>query len=401
MPKMKTKDITEKYHITRQSINNWERFDGLKTKRTGTNRLIWDNESISWLDKFIKQKVNGSIPRKKPESFNIQNRRYLGSKLRLLDFIKNVTEKNTKNVKTIADIFGGTGVVANMFFQNGENVIVNDILDSNLVSYETFFGSEDIDEPKVQAYIQKMNHLPLRSNYVSDNYGDKYFSADNAKKIGEAREYIEGLTNINGRERAVLLTSLIYAMDKSANTVGHYDAYRKKMDTLAPIVFKLPDFNTNTHSTARIYHEDANRLVKNIEADMVYIDPPYNSRQYGDIYHVLENIIDWQKPKLYGKAMKPQDRSKTKSKYSTSKAPEAFDELISNINARYIMVSHNNTAHKGAGRSNAKISNDEIIKSLSKRGNVKVFSEKFQVFTTGKTTIKDHKELLYLVEVDK
>lgn len=398
---MRTKDITEKYHITRQSINNWERFDGLKTKRTGTNRLIWDNESISWLDKFIKQKVSGSVPSRKSESFNIQNRRYLGSKLRLLDFIKNVTEQNTKNVKTIADVFGGTGVVANMFFQNGENVIVNDILDSNLVSYETFFGSEDIDEPKIQTYIQKMNRLPLRSNYVSDNYGDKYFSADNAKKIGEAREYIERLTNINGRERAVLLTSLIYAMDKSANTVGHYDAYRKKMDTLVPIVFKLPDFNTNTHSTARIYHEDANRLVKNIEADMVYIDPPYNSRQYGDIYHVLENIIDWQKPKLYGKAMKPQDRSKTKSKYSTSKAPEAFDELISNINARYIMVSHNNTAHKGAGRSNAKISNDEIIKSLSKRGNVKVFSEKFQVFTTGKTNIKDHKELLYLVEVDK
>lgn len=245
---MKTKDITEKYHITRQSINNWERFDGLKTKRTGTNRLIWDNESISWLDKFIKQKVNGSIPREKTESFNIQNRRYLGSKLRLLDFIKNVTEKNTKNVKTIADIFGGTGVVANMFFQNGENVIVNDILDSNLVSYETFFGSEDIDEPKIQAYIHKMNRLPLRSNYVSDNYGDKYFSADNAKKIGEAREYIERLTNINGRERAVLLTSLIYAMDKSANTVGHYDAYRKKMDTLVPIVFKLPDFNTNTET---------------------------------------------------------------------------------------------------------------------------------------------------------
>lgn len=398
---MKTKDITEKYHITRQSINNWERFDGLKTKRTGTNRLIWDNESISWLDKFIKQKVNGSIPRKKTESFNIQNRRYLGSKLRLLDFIKNVTEKNTKNVKTIADIFGGTGVVANMFFQNGKNVIVNDILDSNLVSYETFFGSEDIDEPKIRTYIHKMNSLPLRSNYVSDNYGDKYFSADNAKKIGEAREYIEQLTNINGRERAVLLTSLIYAMDKSANTVGHYDAYRKKMDTLVPIVFKLPDFNTNKNSIARIYHEDANRLVKHIEADMVYIDPPYNSRQYGDIYHVLENIIDWQKPKLYGKAMKPQDRSKTKSKYSTSKAPEAFDELVSNINTRYIMVSHNNTAHKGAGRSNAKISNDEIIKSLSKRGNVKVFSEKFQVFTTGKTNIKDHKELLYLVEVDK
>ena len=88
--------------------------------------------------------------------------------------------------------------------------------------------------------------------------------------------------------------------------------------------------------------------------------------------------------------------SKTKSKYSTSRAPEAFDELISNINARYILVSYNNTAHKGAGRSNAKISNDEIIKSLSKRGNVKVFSEKFQVFILGKRLLKTIKNYFIL-----
>lgn len=54
---MRTEEVTQKYHITRQSINNWERFDGLKTKRTGTNRLIWDDESIGWLEQFMRNKV--------------------------------------------------------------------------------------------------------------------------------------------------------------------------------------------------------------------------------------------------------------------------------------------------------------------------------------------------------
>jgi len=317
----------------------------------------------------------------------------------LLDFIKEVVTKHTDHVESIADIFAGTGVVANAFFQQGKKIIVNDLLDSNFVCYEAFFGSDPVDKDRVNFHLGKMNHLPFVENYVSQNYGNRYFSNENAQIIGEARKYIESLTDVSKRERAILLTSLIYAMDKSANTVGHYDAYRQKMDTLTPIVFKMPLYNTDDSKNAALYNEDSNKLVSHIKADLVYIDPPYNSRQYGDIYHVLENVVDWKMPKLYGVAMKPKDRSKTKSKYSTAEAPATFDELIRNISARYILVSYNNMAKKGSGRSNAKISNDEIIRSLSKRGRVTIYSEDFQVYTTGKTNIDGHKELLYLVEV--
>ncbi|NRG35191.1 Dam family site-specific DNA-(adenine-N6)-methyltransferase, partial [Niallia circulans] len=194
-----------------------------------------------------------------------------------------------------------------------------------------------------------------------------------------------------------LLTSLLYAMDKVANTVGHYDAYRKKMDSIQPIYLRVPSHRENIDN--EIYNEDANNLVRKIKADLVYIDTPYNSRQYGDAYHLLENIIEWNKPALEGIAMKMVNREHIKSKYSTQKAPQAFADLIENIDAKYILVSYNNMAQKGNGRSNAKISNEEILEILSKKGTVEVFDRPFKVFTAGKTKIEDHRELLYLCTV--
>lgn len=334
------------------------------------------------------------------ERFKLKNRRYLGAKTRLLPFIKEITEKYTKKVDTIADIFAGTGVVGEQFLDCGKKVIFNDILKSNTVIFNAFFDNMKVNDEKICKYIDIMNNrLPLTSNYVSENYGDKYFSMENAKKIGQAREYVNQLDDINDREKNILITSILFAADKVANTVGHYDAYRKKLDNAGKIYFKIPNYLTSNCENIKIYSEDANELVKKIKADLIYIDTPYNSRQYGDIYHVLENIATWTKPKLYGVARKPKDRSSTKSLYSTSRAPEAFEDLIKNITARYVLVSYNNMAKKGDGRSNAKISNEEIIDILSQRGKVKVFSSNFQVFTTGKTNIKNHKELLYLLEV--
>lgn len=80
------------------------------------------------------------------------------------------------------------------------------------------------------------NSEPQEENYVSKNFGGTYFSEYNAMKIGYIREQIEMLSEeINYREKAILITSLLYAMDKVANTVGHYDAYRRKLDSLREI----------------------------------------------------------------------------------------------------------------------------------------------------------------------
>lgn len=395
-----TREVIEKFGLSRQTLHNWINEGILPApKKDFRNWYIWSKEDTVNIQKIINQKIknNNELKTLDDSLLKIENRRYLGSKQKMLEFIENVVNENTTGIETVADIFGGTGVVSDLFRKQGKKIIINDILHSNYVSFNTWFGTQKIDYNKVINLIRELNKLQVKNdNYVSKNFGNKYFSYENAKKIGAIREKIETF-DVNEREKAFLLTSLLYAMDKVANTVGHYDAFRKKMDTLSPIHLKVPENHLNQDN--EIYNLDANILVKNIKADLVYIDTPYNSRQYGDAYHLLENIIDWTKPELTGIALKMVDRSHIKSKYSTSKAPDAFNNLIDNINAKYILVSYNNMAKKGNGRSNAKISNDEIVSILSKKGRVQVFETPFKVFTTGKTNIDDHKELLYLCEV--
>lgn len=401
---IKTKEIETKYDITRQTLHNWIA-EGVISAPSKDWRgwFEWSEENEQEIKKVLTNKIdqnnieqlNLQIP---PKKLTINNRRYLGSKQRLIPFITKIVNENTKNVEIVADIFGGTGVVANMFREQGRKIIVNDILYSNYISYLTWFGSEKVDYSKIEYLIEELNSLKSKNeNYVSENFGNKYFSIENAKKIGDIREEIKKYSNLNTRERAFLLTSLLYAMDKIANTVGHYDAYRKKMDSLTPILLKVPELNNNQNN--EIYKMDANQLVKEIKADLVYIDTPYNSRQYGDAYHLLENIMEWNKPEVTGVAKKMVNRQHIKSDYNTIKAPQAFSDLIENINSKYILVSYNNMAEKGSGRSNAKISNEEIINTLEEKGKVTVFETDFNAFTTGKTKINDHKELLYLCEV--
>ncbi|WP_247909122.1 Dam family site-specific DNA-(adenine-N6)-methyltransferase [Streptococcus sanguinis] len=394
-----TKMVEKNFNITRQTLHNWIN-EGLlpAPKKDFRNWYIWSDEDISNIQNIIEIKTAENNNTHIDNSFlKIENRRYLGSKLKMLDFINEVVENNISNIKTVADIFGGTGVVADLFRKKGKKIIINDILHSNVINYYTWFGNENIDYNKVISIITELNNLtPTSDNYVSMNFGGKYFSYENAKKIGAIREQIDSY-DVNEREKSFLLTSLLYAMDKVANTVGHYDAYRKKMDTLNPIHLKVPEYIINKDN--EIYCEDANQLVKRIKADLVYIDTPYNSRQYGDTYHLLENIVDWKKSELTGVALKMVDRTHIKSKYSTSKASEAFEDLINNIQAKYILVSYNNMAKKGSGRSNAKISNEEIISILEKKGTVKIFETPFKVFTTGKTNIENHKEILYLCDI--
>ncbi|WP_257609324.1 DNA adenine methylase, partial [Oenococcus oeni] len=400
--KMTTKEIQKKYNVSRQSLYSWTRTGELLIEKDWRGYWIWNKKGEENLKRVIEKHM---IKRKERSMnkpmFSIHNRRYLGSKEKLLPFINEIVSKHTRKIMTVADIFSGTGVVANMFAQKGMRVIVNDILDSNEPIYDTFFGSGDFSKEKIDLIIEKFNNFNgIEANYLTEAYGNRYFSFSNASKIGSARQWLfDNRTNLSRREYSILLTSIIYASDKVANTVGHYDAYRKVLDNIKPIEFKYPNLRLRTN--AKIFHEDANNLVQHIEADLVYIDTPYNSRQYVDNYHVLENISDWQKPVLYGKARKSRNLQDRKSQYNFVSAPVAFDDLIRNIRAKYILVSYNNMAQKGDGRSNAKISEREIIESLSKRGDVRKFSSSFNPFTVGKTNIKDHKELLYLVKVSK
>jgi adenine-specific DNA-methyltransferase len=235
-------------------------------------------------------------------------------------------------------------------------------------------------------------------NYVSKNFGGTYFTLENAKKIGAIREEIESL-QITEEEKAILLTSLLYAMDKVANTVGHYEAYRKILDTTQEIRLMVPDINVQNNQNNKIYNKDANDLIKEIECDVLYIDPPYNSRQYGDAYHLLENIISWKKPKVLGIAKKMEEREHLKSKYCLKSAPEAFRELILNAKTKHILLSYNNTADSKNSRSNARISDKSILETLRLRGRVDIFERDYRGFTAGKSDASGNSERVFYCRV--
>ena len=327
----------------------------------------------------------------------INNRRYLGNKYKLLPFITGVVNDECPDITSIADIFAGTGAVSSAF--TDKVIITNDLMYSNYICNYAWFGAEEYDPQIIIDCVVRYNALTdLEDNYMTDNFADTYFSRDDCAKIGYIREDIEVLYkkgDINTRERAILITSLLYAMDKIANTCGHYDAYRKGVEFDKSLELYVPMANRQNNPNNQCFNMDSNELVKNIEADLVYIDPPYNSRQYCDAYHLLENVARWEKPEVFGVARK-MDRSTMKSKYCTQSATEAFEQLIGDIKAKYILLSYNNMAEKGNERSNAKISDQDIVRILEKKGEVKVFSESYKAFTTGKSDIDDNQERLFL-----
>ena len=336
------------------------------------------------------------------KTFTPANRRYLGCKSRLITFIHKIVEENCPDITSVADIFAGTGVVADSFADT-HKVIVNDILESNLCAYHTFFSDEPYDAAKVEALIASYNEAaPLEDNYYSLNFADTYLSAANMRKVGYIRRDIDARFASGGltyREKCALITSLLYAIDRIANTVGHYDAYRRGGDLTAELILATPEVKTRGFRN-EIYKEDANVLAESLDADLVYIDPPYNSRQYSDAYHFLENVALGTEPPVTGVARK-MDRSALKSHYCTARAESAFEDLINKLKTRYILVSYNNTGHKTDSRSNARVSDEAILRILGRKGEVRVFETDFTAFSAGKSKIDDHTERLFLCIVDE
>ena len=338
-----------------------------------------------------------SVQAKTYKTSTINNRRYLGNKYKLLPFITRVVEQECPEIETVADIFSGTGAVSSAF--QDKILITNDLMYSNYICNYAWFGAEDYDPQRIIDFVVGYNSKThCGENYMTRNFSDTYFSKSDCAKIGYIREDIERSYKkgiLNRRERALLITSLLYAMDRIALTCGHYDAYRKGDYTEGSLELCVPLAQVHNNPGNQCFNEDANNLVKRIEADLVYIDPPYNSRQYCDTYHLLENVARWDKPEVFGVAKK-MDRAGMKSKYCTTSAAKAFDALIHDIKANYILLSYNNMAERGNCRSNAKISDDEIMETLSRKGSVKVFQESYKAFTTGKSDLPENAERLFL-----
>lgn len=331
----------------------------------------------------------------------IESRRYIGSKAKLTDWIMGLIDRVTENVNTFVDIFAGTASVSNQAIHKYNQVIINDILHSNNIIYKGFWGDGQWDKEKLNDIITHYNTLDpnlLEENYFSENFGGKFYEHNVAKHIGHIRQNIEDMKiELTEREYNILLATLIYNIDKLANTVGHFDAYIKKPIEPKPLRLRLID--AQDYSNVQIYRKDANLLARDIESDLVYIDPPYNSRQYCRFYHLYETLIKWDKPKLFGVALKP--IAESMSTYCTVKARDSFEDLVQNLKTHYLVVSYNNTYNPKSNSSENKIRLEEIEHILKKCGKTKVFECSHRFFNTGKTEFDNHKELLFITKVDE
>lgn len=330
----------------------------------------------------------------------LESRRYIGNKAKLTDWIISTIASHAKNAHSFCDIFAGTGAVANRALDIFDRVIINDFLYSNNTIYHAFFGPGDWDCDKLQdivSYYNRINPQALDDNYFSINFGGKFYEYGLSKLIGFICQDIEEMRpTLTDKEYHILIASLIYSIDRLANTVGHFDAYIKKPIREQPLNMRLIDARSYDH--VEIHRCDSNQLARNIEADIVYMDPPYNSRQYCRFYHLYETLVKWDNPQLYGVALKP--KPENMSRYCTSRAVDAFTDLVSNINARYLAVSYNNTYQSKSKSSENKIKLKEIKQILDMCGETKVYEHTHAAFNAGKTEFENHKEILFITEVD-
>ncbi len=332
--------------------------------------------------------------------YDIWNRRYTGSKYKLSEWIIDLIENNCVG-NSFCDIFAGTGIISYSMLDKVNSLFINDFLFSNEIIYKAFFENAPYNMTKlenIKEQCNKENVKNLSDNYCSKWYGNRFFSYNDAKLIGYIRDNIETLKNeFNEKEICILIASLLYSADKVANTVGHYDAYIKGKNIEDKFIFDLINPYDTREKDIVITRYDANEYARDLKCDIVYIDPPYNSRQYSRFYHVLENIASWEKPMLYGEALKPAPQNM--SEYCRSSAPIAFKKLIDALNCKYIVVSYNNTYKSKSSSSKNKITLEEIRSILENKGTVKVFDKSHRYFNAGKSDFTDHKEYIFIVKV--
>ncbi|PNV83142.1 MAG: modification methylase [Sulfurimonas sp.] len=295
---------------------------------------------------------------------------YIGSKYKLSAFLEDEIRAvvgGTLNDKVFCDMFAGTGVVGRIFKQYVKSVISNDIEDYSYVLNKNYIQNyAQLQDNK--SYIKELNELPLRDDgFIYNHYclgsgsGRQYFSDENGKKIDTIRLKIDELKRskkIDDNMYYFLLASLIESADKVANTASMYAAFLKTLKKPAQRKLILePAYFEQSHNGHVVYQEDSNSLIKKIKGDILYLDPPYNHRQYGANYHILNTIALYDEFVPKGKTgMRAYSRSMYCKK---NRVRESFEELIKNADFKYIFLSYNNEGI---------MSKDEVKYIMSKYG---------------------------------
>lgn len=294
--------------------------------------------------------------------------KYLGSKRVLIPYIVACISSLPK-VATVADLFSGTARVGHALKREGYVLRSNDLNKYAYVLAQCYVEA-DAGELQDQAIklIAYLNGIKGKAGFVTENYciNSRFFQPHNGERIDAIRDEIERL-NLGGLLKSIGLASLMEAADRVDSTAGVQMAYLKSwaarsFNNLELRVPSLTDRGGNQPSAA--YNSEALELAACLDVDCVYLDPPYNQHSYLGNYHLWETLVEWDRPALYGVAMKRIDCRERKSVFNRKRlAQQAFSDLLADIKSPNIVISFNNEGF---------IDRTSMEDMLAKKGNVLV-----------------------------
>ena len=344
--------------------------------------------------------------------------RYIGNKENILENIYSIFQSNEITGESFFDFFAGTANVSRFFKSKGYQVSSSDILYLSYCLQKAYI--ENNTEPKFECLLPTLpkihsgtlfsspletvadylNALPAIEGFIYKNYtptGTKdlemprmYFIDENGKKIDAIRQHIEDWKNenlITESEYFILLACLIETVGFYANVAGVYAAFHKKWDPRALKPLKLRTIQmVNNKKTNFVYHCDSMELLGKIHSDILYLDPPYNERQYAPNYHILETIAKYDEPKLRG-VTGMRDYSSQKSRFCNSAtALEDLDKIAKTAKYKFLVLSYN---------SEGIMPFEKIIETLSKYGNVKLEQFEYARFKSNNNGLAKTKSTVY------
>lgn len=290
--------------------------------------------------------------------------RYIGSKAWCVEKLQKVVKKEMPLAASLCDPFAGTCTVAMHFKKLGFSVDTGDMLAASFIlqtanvklnkpptfkALANHIGLNKISGASAaEKVISFLNKLPGKAGWVTKAFSlrgsqkRKFFTIENAMRIDAIRERVHRWRRkgwISKSERAYILACLLYAIDKVASTTGTYYAYLKCFYRKAKKRLKLTVITPcNNKKLNRSFLGSAELLVKKTNADILYLDPPYNQRDYGAYYHIPEMIAKGTTPRVYGKSGHAK-KSFGKSPFcSASNATKALRSTINQANGKLIIL---------------------------------------------------------------
>lgn len=341
--------------------------------------------------------------------------RYIGNKENLIVDIYQILKERNINGTSFFDVFSGTSNVGKFFKKLGYQIYSNDLMYYSFVLQKCYlennaepifeklsslidFQSNDLFSTPLQNILIYLNNLKDYQGFIYENYTPQgtqylekprmYFSNENGMFIDKVRHQIEQWKNndlINDNEYYILIASLIETVPFYANISGTFGAFHKTWDKRALKLMYLRQPEIIINDCEHFVFNTNSKELMNIQADIYYLDPPYNQRQYAPNYHLLETIAKYDNPKIKG-VSGMRDYSQQKSKFC--QVNYALDELAymaNNGQYRYFLLSYNNEGI---------MKQDEILEVLKPLGNVELVEFDYLRFKSNSNGDSSHKKYI-------